>query len=141
MTYVVDASVVVKWFAFEDLRDQALIILDDIGRLQAPDFIFAEVSNVVWKKCMRGELSRTSAVTAILATQHSIKITHPSQALCERAMEIAFALNHPVYDCLYLACAENVEGILVTADARLCATARANAFGERVRHLSEVIAE
>ena len=75
MTYVVDASVVVKWFAFEDLRDQALMILDDIGRLQAPDFIFAEVSNVVWKKCMRGALSRTSAVTAILATQHFITIT------------------------------------------------------------------
>ena len=43
----------------------------------------------------------------------------PSSDLVARASAIALEIAHPVYDCLYLACAE-VEGApLVTADGRL----------------------
>ena len=41
-----------------------------------------------------------------------------------RASTIALELDHPVYDCIYLACTE-IEGVpLVTADRRLQAVSK-----------------
>jgi predicted nucleic acid-binding protein len=34
-------------------------------------------------------------------------------------MTLAFELDHPVYDCLYLACAMREKTTLITADQRL----------------------
>ena len=50
---------------------------------------------------------------------------YPSAELVAHASAIAFEIDHPVYDCLYLACAE-VEGApLVTADGKLRDAAQA----------------
>ncbi len=43
----------------------------------------------------------------------------PIADLIERAAQLAVQINHPVYDCLYLACAEATDSILITADQRL----------------------
>jgi predicted nucleic acid-binding protein len=43
---------------------------------------------------------------------------HPIAPLAGRAAEIACTLEHPVYDCLYLACAEREGQVLITADLR-----------------------
>ena len=40
-------------------------------------------------------------------------------ALIERAARLAFQIDHPLYDCLYLACAEFTDSALITADKRL----------------------
>ncbi|MEE8536266.1 MAG: type II toxin-antitoxin system VapC family toxin, partial [Kiloniellales bacterium] len=61
----------------------------------------------------------------------------PASDLTDRALAIAMMIRHPVYDCLYIACAEVGEGILVTADKRLCAVVRDTAFGHLVHHLSD----
>jgi predicted nucleic acid-binding protein len=34
-------------------------------------------------------------------------------------LEIGLEIEHPIYDCVYLALAELLEGIIVTADLRL----------------------
>ena len=51
---VVDASVAIKWFLPEPLSEEARQILDEYqaGRLSvlAPDLIYAEVGNIVWKR-------------------------------------------------------------------------------------------
>ena len=43
----------------------------------------------------------------------------PLTRLAVRATEIALQLDHPVYDCFYLALAEAERCLLVTADQRL----------------------
>jgi hypothetical protein len=42
----------------------------------------------------------------------------PSVALIPRALDLSISLNHPVYDCVFLACAEQAEGHLATRDER-----------------------
>ena len=59
----------------------------------------------------------------------------PIDALIARAAETAQELDHPVYDCLYLACAEATESVLVTADRKF-AKKVANGFGsDNVRYV------
>ena len=44
---------------------------------------------------------------------------HPVGEQVTRAVQISGELDHPVYDCLYLACAEATGSTVVTADRRL----------------------
>ena len=60
----------------------------------------------------------------------------PSADLVAHAAAIALEIGHPVYDCLYLACAEVEGSPLVTADTRLRNAARAYA-GVDVWHIAE----
>jgi predicted nucleic acid-binding protein len=48
--------------------------------------------------------------------------------LAARAVAIAGQLDHPVYDCLYLALAEQEQPIFVTADMQLVAKVRGPAW-------------
>ena len=47
-------------------------------------------------------------------------------------MRLAHALDHPIYDCLYLALADREDVGLVTADARLVEKVARTAWRKRV---------
>ena len=135
MTTVIDASVAIKWFVKESGHDEALDLLDQSEPLQAPDFIVPEVANIAWKKCLRGEITREQAHTLVATLPHYVSVLHASVGLVERSLNLSLALKHPVYDCLYIACVEYTDGVLVTADKRLCNVLRDNGFGALVRLL------
>lgn len=118
MSLVIDASIAAKWFVQEDLHAEAVLLLARPERLAAPDLIVAEVGNIAWKKCLRGEIPRDQAEAMALAVGAYIPVLQSSVDLVERALDMALSLGHPVYDCLYLACAESQGGTLVTADSR-----------------------
>lgn len=119
MSLVLDASVVIKWFIHEPLHDRAREVLEVRESLHAPDLLIAEAGNIVWKKTVRGEIDGRQARKITLALRDLPLVLHASDTLIDRALQIALALNHPVYDCLYVACAESLGGMLVTADERL----------------------
>ena len=48
--FVVDASVAIKWFLPEIHSDAALPLLAHKHLLHAPDLIFSEFGNVLWKR-------------------------------------------------------------------------------------------
>jgi predicted nucleic acid-binding protein len=137
LTYIVDASVAIKWSVPENLHAEARSLLLDIDRLEAPDLIFPEATNIAWKKCARGEMTREQAVNALRAIRRIIRVIHPSPTLHERALDMAIALNHPAYDCFYLACAEFRGGVVVTADRGFHDVVRATGLSPLVRHLGE----
>lgn len=58
MSYVVDASVAIKWFVTEDLHEHALTLFDQPETLIAPDLICLEIANVAWKKAKRARFHR-----------------------------------------------------------------------------------
>ena len=118
MTFVVDASIAAKWFVQENLHAESLLLLARRERLAAPDLIVAEIGNIAWKKCLRGEIPRGQAETMAVAVGGYIPTLQPSTSLIERALDLALTLGHPVYDCLYLACTEFLGGTLVTADSQ-----------------------
>jgi len=132
VTIVVDASVAMKWFVNETYHDEALRLLNQVGRFQAPDLIVAEVANIAWKKCLRDEIVANHARTIAATVHHYVPILRSATEFAERAIEIALMLEHPVYDCLYIACAEKTDGTLVTADDRLCRTVDNTPFSSRV---------
>jgi predicted nucleic acid-binding protein len=116
--YVVDASVALKWFIAEPDSADA-VNLRRAERLLAPDLIVPEVGNALWKAARRGELSADEvAVAARLMEQSDVEL-RPMRALLRPAMSLALALDHPVYDCVYLALAAEQDCALVTADEQL----------------------
>lgn len=140
MILVVDASVAVKWFVAENLHDEAHEVLDHGDALRAPDFIATEIANIVWKKSIRKEISREQAqriVKEFTEIPDYIPAFHPLADLVERALDLALILAHPVYGCLYIACAEAAGGVLVTADEGLCNAVQDTRYARLVRRLGE----
>jgi predicted nucleic acid-binding protein len=137
MTVIVDASVALKWYLDEDDSEAALALLESGERLIAPDLVVAELCNAAWRLIRRGELRReqmpiiASGVAAAFATLYG------SAHLAPRAAAVALELDHPVYDCFYLALSEAQNAPLVSADRRLITKAEGTSFAPRTLPLEE----
>ena len=123
MNLTVDASIIVKWFVAEPLAEEARRLLAPRLRLYAPEILLAEFTNTIWKKARRGEIEDTKPHFDELASLPDIVTLHPDGQLVGRAAQLAAEIDHPVYDCLYWACAEAMAPGLVTADKRFVHTA------------------
>jgi predicted nucleic acid-binding protein len=116
-TFVIDASVAIKWVIQETGTQAALQLRRH--RLLAPDLLVPEVSNILWKKVRRGELSEQEAMVAAgLLARADIDLV-PMRTLLEPATRLAVLLDRPAYDCIYLALAALHGCGFVTADAAL----------------------
>ncbi len=121
---VIDASVAVKWFLEEEGSEAAREIE---GPLAAPSLLMTECSNVFWKKVLKQELTESEAIDNLRLLEEAPVLILPESAdLNVAALELAVALSHPVYDCLYLALAMSMNAAVVTADARFLRAASAN---------------
>jgi predicted nucleic acid-binding protein len=115
---VVDASVAVKWVVEEE-GSEAALRLRGRAQLAAPDLILAECANILWKRQLHGELHRDEAVVAArLLGAAGLELTG-GEALLAAATEMACELGHPAYDCFYVALAERLDTVCVSADRRL----------------------
>ena len=118
MKLTVDASVVVKWFVPEALSEEARLLLGDGLNLYAPDLVLVEFANTIWKKVRRGELADHQPYIDELPNLSEVITLYPAYDLLAPTAEIAQKLEHPIYDCLYLTCAETTGSMLVTADRK-----------------------
>ena len=118
MNLVIDASVAIKWFAPESLSREAAHLLDGGDALFAPDFLLVECGNIIWKKVRLGELTRADGDVALGALRSGPIDFVGTRPFVERALHLAHEIEHPLYDCLYLAAAEAVGATVVTADRR-----------------------
>ncbi len=118
MRLVVDASVAVKWLVDEDGSEAADGILELAAELHAPRLLASEVANALWRKARLREIeSGDAGVLAASVAQMPVAWTDDEQ-VCGEAARLAVGLDHPVYECMYLALAHRVDGRLVTADER-----------------------
>ena len=124
MTLVVDASVAAQWVLPEEQSDAANALRLTGDPIIAPDLVYAEIGNAVWKRAIWGELSAAAAVEALEAAIGLFTSLVPMAELAARATEIAIELRHPIYDCFYLALAERERTPLVSADKKLIAAAK-----------------
>ncbi|MBA4114947.1 MAG: type II toxin-antitoxin system VapC family toxin [Rubrobacter sp.] len=58
--------------------------------------------------------------------------------LIPRAVEIAASSGAVIYDALFLALAEEMDTVMVTADGKLLKILEETPFAERARHLGEI---
>jgi len=124
--YVVDASVVIKWFVPEIRSDAARRLLSESNEYFSPDLLFPEVGDVIWQKVRRGELTaeqgeRLAADISTVAVE-----TVPTRGLLVDAHALAVATGLTVYDSMYLALAVRLKTEMITADDRLGRTMAAH---------------
>ena len=120
-TLVIDASVALKWFIEEEGTNEAAALLHSPASLIAPDLVVAECLNAAWKAWRCGAMTAEQQDRAVALLPSLFDALVPQASLAPRAAVIARTLDHPAYDCLYLALAEQRAGTLVTADRRLLA--------------------
>jgi predicted nucleic acid-binding protein len=135
---IVDASVAMKWFVEEELHAEAGRLKQVFAHLAAPDFMLIELANIAWKKMRRGELSATAAMAIVGDLKRSPLSFLATAALVDDALAVALEIDHPIYDCLYLATARQLDGICLTADRRLCSRVASTRFADNIRPLDEV---
>jgi predicted nucleic acid-binding protein len=135
-TVVVDSSVALKWFVPEIHSDRAASLLEGSVQMTAPDLLFPEAGNILWKKVTRGELSPEEARDVIAALKRIPIAVASSSSLLEGALEIAIAHERTVYDSLYVALAVARNCPFVTADVRLANALANGPLAEHVKKLS-----
>ena len=110
-----------------DERRLIELVLTEGANVHAPDLMSVEVTHVVRRKVLTGEISleRADEIREDLA---DLPVhCYPGRPLLDRAW--ALRDNLTVYDALYVALAEALEATLVTADQAL---ARAAATATRI---------
>lgn len=116
---VVDACVVIKWFIPEVHAISAALLLHKNLQFIAPDLIYAEIGNILWKKYRSKELTLDEA-SAILEDFKRFPLkTYENESLLDTAWQIATAHQCTLYDSLYVALAQKEGCLLVTADKAL----------------------
>ena len=116
-TLVIDASIAVKWVVEEDSTAEALALRQN-AKLIAPELLVAECADILWKKVQRRELLKEEALLAARLLQSAEIELLPTRFLFEAATRMSIEINHPAYDCLYLALAVATDCEFVTADER-----------------------
>jgi predicted nucleic acid-binding protein len=132
---VLDASVAIKWFKQESGSDAAerLVLLNT---LVAPDLLLAEVGNASRRAVRLGLMTEAQMLDTLHALQRYVSDFGAIGPLIPRALAIARDLDHPIYDCIYIALAEREGAPLVTADRRLLARVAGTAWAGTVRPLA-----
>lgn len=137
--YVVDASVAVKWLVEEDHSNEAIGLLDGGSRLVAPALLFAETANALWAMHRRGEISADDMFDAV-DTLRAAPVSLPTSMLelAAAASRLGTDLDHPVYDCFYLALAIQTQYPVVTADKRFHDKVRGHPYlSDRIVHVAQ----
>ena len=119
MKLTVDASIVVKWYISEKYSEESRLLLAHRLERYAPDILLAEFANTIWKKARRQEIAEPQGYFDGFSNLREVIVLYSGGDHIERAAQISVEINHPVYDCLYLACAEATESKLITADQKL----------------------
>jgi predicted nucleic acid-binding protein len=109
---VVDASVLVDALLIDGGARARLTE----ANLQAPDLIDAELLSVLRRLVLTERLSEQHALRALTTSQRLGLRRHASRHLWPRAWELRTNLS--AYDALYVALAEQLGAVLLTADAR-----------------------
>lgn len=132
---VLDASVAVKWFNPEPLRENALMLrrgfVDGEFEIEAPTLLRYELANALRYNPRFGIDDVRSSIEALDDLQ---LVFHEFQGdLAAEAIETAYRTGITVYDAAYVALASLRDGTLYTADREVVGKAAT----DRVLHLSE----
>jgi predicted nucleic acid-binding protein len=139
MITIIDASVAAKWFFNEEHSMAALNLLDNPFELKSPDFFFLEMDSLLCKRVRRLELSVTEAFEMDDEIRSMPIQSYPTTALRERAFELALETKSSIYDCLYLALAEVLDGRMVTADRKFFQSLQDSPLRDRMLWVEDLL--
>ncbi len=119
--FVVDSSVVAKWFLTEPGSDEAIKLRDGFatGRLKlvVPTLLFYEVMNALR---FSGIFKRADLVVAARSlSRYRFDIWRPRGKLLELSTELSVEGDLTVYDACYVALARRINSKVITEDSEL----------------------
>jgi predicted nucleic acid-binding protein len=138
IAYVLDASVVVKWFLPEPWSEAARRLRTPDLEVHSPDLLLLETSNAFWKHVVRGTLDVSVAREAVEALAVAPIFLWGAKPLFATAFELARETGRSVYDCTYLALAIQRALPLVTADRRFYDAIQLGAFARYLVWVEDV---
>ena len=101
---IVDSNVAVKWFVVETDSIKARQILLEykkgLWEFLAPDLIYAEYGNIIWKKQVFQGFDANDADTALKDFQNIPFTLTPVRAIFTEAFQIAVKYKRSFYDSL-----------------------------------------
>ncbi len=137
MRVIVDASVSVKLLVDEPDSDAARELAASGQELHAPRLMASEAANALWRKAQVGEIERADAGAAMALLRDMPLRWNDDETVIPDAVRLALALDHPVYDCVYLALAHRIGATVVTADRRFVMAVAPTEHGESVVTLAD----
>ena len=137
MRLVVDASVAVKLLVEEPDSGAARELAASGRELHAPRLMASEVANALWRKARVGQIERADAGSAMALLPEMPVRWNDDETVSADAVRLALSLDHPVYDCVYLALAHRVGATVVTADRRFANAVAPTEHGEAVVTLAD----
>ncbi|MBI3858896.1 MAG: type II toxin-antitoxin system VapC family toxin [Thaumarchaeota archaeon] len=121
--FVIDSSVVTKWFVDEPNSDRAIQIRDEFAtgrfRLAAPTLLFYEVMNALR---FTGAFNESDLVVASKSlSKYQFEVWRPRGKLLELSTQLSVRGDVTVYDACYIALAQRIGSRLITEDMELLA--------------------
>ena len=116
--FVVDASLVIKWFVPEIHSEAARRWLGAWHDYVAPDLLFSEAGNTIWKKVRRKELEETEGRQLVTDLAQVAVETVRTRSLLQDALALALTAGITVYDAMYLTLAVRLDTQVITGDDR-----------------------
>jgi len=139
MIIIPDSSIVVSSLFGQEDAVHASSVLEAGHVLIAPDLLAVEVANAIWRLRRMGQIEEAEAESA-LSEFRLLPITLVRLAdLYTAAYRIAVTCNHSLYDCTFLALAEQRNGMVVTADRRLLTKITNSRYGDYAASLTDFI--
>jgi predicted nucleic acid-binding protein len=143
LNLVLDASVIVKVYIPEELSEKADLLFQKIGRerisLIAPDLIYPETGNILWKKKRLKELKVSDVKVIADAIQTIPFIIIPSKSVIQLAIDIGMVYDITVYDAIYVSVAQIFEATFITADKKLVNALRKTDLKDSIEWLGVVL--
>ncbi len=121
---VIDANVCIKLFLIEPLTEQATSLFahlagDVPARFFAPDLLYIECANVLWKYVDHYGYRVEAARQDIADILELPIIATPTYELADAALQLAAEQRIAAYDAAYVVLSQRLGLPLVTADERL----------------------
>ena len=116
---VLDASAAVRLILGDPAAAPLAQLLREAALVLAPELMLTEVANTLWKLQRAQQLAELDPQQLLADARDLVDQVEPDRHLQAEALALACHLNHPVYDCLYLALARREAASLISADQRL----------------------
>lgn len=123
---VLDASAALRLILADPAAADLAERVGGAALVLAPELMLTELANTLWKLQRADRLNGLDPQELLAEARELVDRLEPDRHLQAEALALACHLNHPVYDCLYLALARREAASLISSDRRL------NALAERV---------
>ena len=134
MKLVIDASIAAALLIDLAYSETAREAVSNAESALAPDLITYEIANTFWKIANAGQAEVSQLQDALAYLPILLDELVSPQALAAEAFELSMKLNHPAYDCFYLALAKRADATLITADRRLAKLLQTNQTGIPIKY-------